>query len=743
MKTTVLSLLLLAAPSWPQEVDHDGAAARASHARMLEELRKVEEQTALLNRFLGEGESRRMQEGLAALDDAAPPKQRSFFHYRLGLERLRLGDPESAITELEAAYAAASPLEPAERPRFFANLVYDLGVAHMRAGEVANCVARHTSRSCILPITGDGVHVDQAGSRAAMRWFREARTLAEPGSGLDLSARWLLNVVAMTVAEYPDGLTTEERVDFGRFDTTESFPPFRDVAADLGLNVNDLCGGMVVDDFDGDGLFDVMSSNWHTSGQLRFFRNAGDGTFEERTEAANLTGIFGGLNLVQADYDSDGDLDVLVLRGAWLFGPEGKHPNSLLRNEGDGTFLDVTFLAGLGDKHYPTQTAAFADYDLDGDLDLYVGNEAVQYHRYAGQLFQNQGDGTFRDVGKEAGVQNLRFAKGVVFGDYDGDRWPDLYVSNIDEPNRLYRNQGDGTFRDVAPELGVDEPHRSFPTWFFDYDNDGNLDLFVSSYDKGENWASYRLTTVVRRYLAEQVTNETPRPRLYRGDGRGGFTDRAGPAGIARPTLPMSGNFGDLDNDGFPDFYLGTGYPYYDGLLPNVMFWNRAGTHFEDVTTAGGFGHLQKGHGIAFADLDQDGDQEVVEQMGGAFPGDAFGNTLFENPGFGNDWLQVRLVGTESVRCAIGARIRVVLREGDVERSVYRHVNSGGSFGANPLTQHLGLGREAAIERVEVFWPRTGKTQTFEGVPENVRVVITEGQEEPVIEELRAFELAR
>ena len=147
-----------------------------------------------------------------------------------------------------------------------------------------------------------------------------------------------------------------------------------------------------------------------------------------------------GLNLLQADYDNDGDLDIYVLRGAWL-GQAGRHPDSLLRNDGKARFRDATFDAGLGEAHYPTQTAAWADYDNDGDLDLYVGNEV-----FPCRLFRNNGDGSFTDVAEFAGVTNDDVAKAVVWGDYDGDRYPDLYVSNFGGPNRLYHNNGDGTF---------------------------------------------------------------------------------------------------------------------------------------------------------------------------------------------------------------------------------------------------------------------------------------------------------
>src|SRR5262245_30278610 len=179
--------------------------------------------------------------------------------------------------------------------------------------------------------------------------------------------------------------------------------------------------------------------------------------------------------------------------------------------------------------------------------------------------------------------------------------------------------------------------------------------------------------------------------------------------------------------------YLGTGYPFYDGLVPNVMYWNRGGRGFADVTTAGGFGHLQKGHGVAFADLDDDGDQDVFEEMGGAYPGDAFGNLLFENPGFGNHWLRVRLEGRTSDRLGVGARIRAVITENGQQRSVYRTVSTGSSFGCNPFEQHLGLGQASKVDLLEVYWPMTDTTQTFRDLPVDRFLRITEGVQEPAI----------
>ena len=191
----------------------------------------------------------------------------------------------------------------------------------------------------------------------------------------------------------------------------------------------------------------------------------------------------------------------------------------------------------------------------------------------------------------------------------------------------------------------------------------------------------------------------------------------------------MGGNYGDLDNDGFLDFYLGTGYPDYEALMPNVMYHNNAGKEFQDITFSGGFGHLQKGHGIAFADLDEDGDQEVITQMGGFYQSDDTNDLVFDNPGFGNHWIKLKLIGTESNRAAIGTRIHVLINENGKQRSIYKFVNSGGSFGASPLRQLIGLGNASNIIRLEIYWPKSDQTQIFTDVLLDTSLEITEGQQ--------------
>src|SRR3989442_40889 len=216
-------------------------------------------------------------------------------------------------------------------------------------------------------------------------------------------------------------------------------------------------GGSIVDDFDNDGFLDIVETSFDPCQPMRAFHNNGDGTFSDVSERSHLAEQLGGINCVQTDFNNDGWLDIYVMRGGW----EWPMRNSLLRNNRDGTFTDVTLESGLLSVDYPTHSAAWADYDNDGWVDLYVGHEHTP-----SQLFRNKGDGTFEDVAARAGVNRVAFTKGVAWGDYDDDGYPDLYVSNYGADNFLYHNRGDGSFEEVATQLGVEKPKWSFPTWF-------------------------------------------------------------------------------------------------------------------------------------------------------------------------------------------------------------------------------------------------------------------------------------
>ena len=633
----------------------------------------------------------------------------------LAFDYLRFGEAEESIRILTEGLETAVRDDPDGGD--VQRLLEELAVTSLKAGELSNRVNPSARLVCTLPLGNQQGYEDAQASTNAIRYFLRLLEI-EPEN---IKYRWLLNIAHMTLGTYPAGVPEQFLFPRELLATDYDIGRFEEVASKVGLNGTNLAGGSIMDDFDNDGLFDIVTSTWDPGGPIIYYHNDGDGMFSDQTARAGLDGQLGGLNLVQTDYNNDGQLDILVMRGAWL-SSNGQMRMSLLRNNGDGTFSDMTRQANLAFPAYPSQTAAWADYDNDGDLDLFSCNESEPPHQFPSQLFRNEGDGTFTEVGYSAGVQNMRYCKGSGWGDYDNDGDPDLYVSNLFHQNRLYRNDGDGSFTDVAPDLGLIEPIKSFATWFWDYNNDGWLDLFVAGY-------GFKIEDVAADYLG--LPNRGGRMRLFRNDGSGGFTDVTRETGLYRVHLSMAANFGDMDNDGFPDFYLGTGYPSYDAVGPNIAYRNNEGQSFTDVTFSAGLGHLHKGHGIAFGDLDRDGDQDIFANIGGAYPGDGFENALYENPGHGNHWISVRLVGAQSNRAAIGARIKLELAmTNGSRRAVYAQVNSGGSFGASSLEQHMGLGQADRVLSMEVFWPTSGIRQSFDDLPLDTRIEVREGEKQ-------------
>ncbi len=676
-----------------------------------------------------------------AVQSSSEPQKVADLKFRLALHLLQSGLTDDAFKQYQELERYLKETNLAADERWDLLVRTGKALAHLRAGERANCLLNHNGDSCIFPIQGGGVHQLREGSEAAIG---ELTPLLERHP-LDLRARWLLNIAYMTLGEYPAKVPARWLIPPTRFKAEDDIGRFPDIAGHVGLAVSGLAGGVVMEDFDRDGFLDLMMSAQgfeEEKDQLRVFRSGGDGTFEERTVQAGLTGLVSGLNLIHGDYNNDGYADVLVLRGGWMRA-EGKYPFSLLRNNGDFTFTDVTEEAGL--LHFkPTQTAVWFDYDGDGWLDLFVGNESMEDDVNPCELFRNNGDGTFTECAARHGVDLKAYVKAVAVGDYNNDGRPDLYLSGIGGPRVLLRNDGPaGTdrspgaawrFTNVAEAAGVSGPATSFPAWFWDYNNDGWLDLMVTGYliqDVGDIAADY----MGRPSAAAKA-------RLYRNNGDDTFTDVSRNAGVNRVLHAMGNNFGDLDNDGWLDFYVGTGDPDLSTLIPSRMFRNDGGRRFKEVTTSGGFGQLQKGHGIAFGDLDNDGDQDIYSVVGGAVQDDYYNNQLFANPGHGNAWLKLELEGTKTNRLALGARVRVVARdETGAERSVHRVVGIGSSFGSNPLRLEIGLGRTQGVERVEVTWPVTGETQVFTGLEPGRLYRLREGDAQARPEDLKSFAL--
>jgi hypothetical protein len=600
-------------------------------------------------------------------------------------------------------FAKARPRAARDFPDAVLQIEEMLGISYLHKSGLDNGVFRSPGDRCLLfprmtpfATTGD--------SEKAIEYFTGILERRQQ----DFEVKWLLNLAYMTIGGYPGRVPQPHLIPPSTFESAESIGRFVDVAAEAGVDSFSSAGGVIVDDFDNDGSLEILTSNFDSCGVMHLFRRGTDGRFHDQAGAAGLSDQLGGLNLLQTDYNNDGCRDVLLLRGGW----ETAQRKSLLRNNCNGTFTDVTSSSGLATPATSTQTAVWTDIDNDGWVDLFVGNEDT-----ASQLFRNKGDGTFEDIGKTAGIARHAFTKGVTAADIDNDGDPDLYVSNLGGGNFLYRNNGDRTFSEQAMAAGVPGADRGFPTWFFDYDNDGWEDLLVSSY-------YLSVDEIARSYVGLPTNANTM--KLYKNLGNGQFRDVTASAKLDKVYMPMGSNFGDVDNDGFLDIFFGTGSPSYAATVRSVLLRNKDGRSFVDVTTSSGTGELHKGHGVAFADLDNDGDQEIVFKVGGATPGDAHAFRLFENPGNDNAWLTLNLVGVKTNRAAIGARITATVEtETGERRTIHRTVNSGGSFGASPLEQHLGLGKVRRVD-VEVWWPTSNTRQRFVNVARNQVIQIRE-----------------
>ncbi|MHC5538908.1 FG-GAP repeat domain-containing protein [Singulisphaera rosea] len=613
-------------------------------------------------------------------------------------------EPENAYAALAEARGLAER-NKSVRDAWLYSLVYFQGISALRLGEDQNCILCRGESSCILPISSAAAHTNPHGSRLAIERFTEYLERFPD----DLEVRWLLNLAHMTLGEYPQKVDPRYRISYDRYLKSEfDIGRFRDIGDRAKVNRFNQAGGAVMEDFDDDGRLDLAVTSFDPTQRMEVYRNRGDGTFEERTEAAGVTDQLGGLYCVQADYNNDGAVDLFIPRGAWL--PLPIRP-TLLKNVG-GRFVDVTREAGL---LHPvnSNSASWADYDNDGWVDLFVCCE-----NQSNRLYHNEGNGTFTEVASRAGLfaLNQTFCKGAAWIDYDNDRYPDLFLNDLKGSGQLFHNKRDGTFRDASVPMGIDGPRVGFSCWAWDFDNDGWLDIFAASYDR-------TLAGVVQGLMGQP--HNLNANKLYRNRGGKGFEDVTRKTGLDMVFATMGSNFGDFDNDGFLDMYLGTGEPHLSTLVPNRMFKNVEGRRFAEITASSGTGHLQKGHAVACGDWDRDGDIDLFLEMGGATNGDRYHNVLFENPGQGNHWLTVKLVGKQTNRSAIGARIKAVTA-GKASATIYRHVSSGSSFGANPLQQTLGLARATKISSLEIYWPTSDTTQVFRDVDADQAIEVTE-----------------
>ncbi|HEV7681592.1 MAG TPA: CRTAC1 family protein [Pyrinomonadaceae bacterium] len=498
--------------------------------------------------------------------------------------------------------------------------------------------------------------------------------------------------------------------------------------------VESMSGGVALLDYDNDDYLDIYLVNSLTADMVKanqktrsaLYHNNRDGTFTDVSDKAGVGDIGWGMGVAVGDYDNDGFDDIYVT----CLGP-----NHLLRNTGKGTFTDVTQTAGVGDPRWSTG-AAFVDYDNDGKLDLFVSNyvdfdvnnlpefgkgRSCQFKgipvqcgprglKGAGDsLYHNNGNGTFSDVSKKAGVADADgyYGLGVICSDFDEDGLVDIFVANDSTPNFLWHNNGDGTFKDIgfASGTAVNEngsEQGSMGVTLGDYDHDGKLDLFVTNFDDDYN-------------------------TLYHNDGRGSFTDVSYATKVAAVSLPYVGwgtKFFDYDNDGWVDLLVINGHVYPQ--LPsykqrNLVHHNDRDGTFSEVGAQLGPPFLEKrtGRGAAFGDLDNDGDVDVViNNLDGA------AQVLLNAGGNSNNSVLIKTIGVKGNRDGIGARVSVT--SGDLKQ--VEEVYSGATYiSQNDLRLHFGLEKRTKVDLIEVRWPN-GAIEKITGAGVNKILTIKEGQ---------------
>ena len=566
-------------------------------------------------------------------------------------------------------------------------------------------------------------------------------------------------VLAQTVQQVQTPVKKEDKREVVKQVVKVQVPVrFTDITASAGITfkhvaspdkkyiVESMSGGVALFDYDNDGDLDIYLVNSLTvdlvksKGKTRsdLYRNDGGGKFTEVSAKAGVGDIGWGMGVATGDYNNDGFEDLYVT----CLGPD-----HLFKNNGNGTFTNVTSKAGVSDPRWSTG-ASFVDYDHDGDLDLFVANyvdfdvnnlpefgkgQTCQYKSIPVQcgprglkgagdsLFRNNGNGTFTDVTKQAGVTDTDgfYGMGVVTSDYDDDGLIDIFVANDSTPNFHYRNNGDGTFKEIGFIAGTAVNENGSEQGCMgvtagDYDHDGKIDLFVTNFADEYN-------------------------TLYRNDGRNSFTDVSYAAKVAAVALPHVGwgtKFFDFDNDGWVDIFVANGhvYPQLPSYKqPRLLHRNNRDGTFTEVAAEMGtvLTELRASRGVAFGDIDNDGDVDLIVADLDGPP-----QLLRNDNGNANNSILIKTVGVKSNRGGVGARVRVV--SGDLAQ--VDEVRSGDSYiSQSDQRLHFGLEQRTKVDLIEVRWP-SGTVDKITGVGANRLIVIKEGQGKVEEKEFRASE---
>jgi len=668
--------------------------------------------------------------------------------------RFHRGEFSTAAACLDQEIEASGPSE---------EKLFWLGVALMRQAEAENCLehllaseepeksegspfaleSHQHQRFCTLPLEAQHQRKDLA-RRAAATFQR----LLDDYDADDRLYRWLLNFNLMTVGGFPEEVPERYRIDSPFIDAfygaerrekeaRYSHLRFVDRAAELGIDTHDTGRGVVVEDFDGDGYLDIVTGGaFHL---LHYYRNVGGTSFEELTEEAGLGGVTQPFIMSGADYDNDGWIDLFVAR------PFDRY--MLFRNV-RGSFVEVTEETGLlgvkgEDEVAASWVSTWGDIDLDGDLDLFLAQWGMELPLVKGLLDKPRMDsklflnvvGRFEDVTEAWGLAQLvrdQYYVGASFGDSDNDGDLDLFLSSpAGQASVLLENHGPprvgGSLeqRGFAPADRLDREEHGFFTTFLDVNHDGLQDIFQGGFSDART--STEMTVFGENLERYQSGHST----ILLQNHQGRFEERNDFFTGNMPMATMGVNYGDLDLDGCLDFYLGTGNPESWFVLPNQMYMGeregrRCTGRMDNISMLQGFGTIQKGHSPVFFDFDEDGDQDVYSSLGGMWPMDAWPNQMFVNESDlgGAAWVKLRLRGRQTNHFGLGARvvIEATAPDGSI---IYRrfHMDNKTGFGSAPYLAHIGLLDATEIRGIEVYWPVSRCLQIYSATLNQLNVL--------------------
>jgi len=606
-------------------------------------------------------------------------------------------------------------------------------VAFLREGENRNCALKKSNKSCIYPVKPDAIYKDLFFSKKANSVLLEL-IKNYPNEN---SYKWIRSLL--------DNLTINQRHSYLTINSHSKLLPLEDLSTEMGVSNFSNAGAILVDDFNNDMSADLIISSGRSS--LKYYENRGD-YFVDKSYSSNSSKNHAGFYAISIDYDNDRCLDVLLLRGAWLY-ENGRGGHSLLRGNCKGEFDDVTKKLELA-IFEPNQVAVKADFNNDGFLDLFLGCESEVFFKCKPHLLMNLQGAKFKEMIHTSGIGTEGYIKGATVIDINNDNRMDLIISNMMGTLEFYVNEtinNNIKFRKIDSGVQI---IKTFSVMSFDFNNDGLFDVAVSRYvhpyEQNLKFLKTRLDLINLINPTKKLYIETDGlfnrnflnktiASFFKQDGgrdygisillnKGNEKFEEIPLEISKQSIPIMGSsFGDVNNDGFLDLYLGTGSMEFSALLPNRFLLNVEGKDLIDVTANLELGHLQKGHGIVFHDIDNNGAQDIIINSGGAIESDKFYKQIFMNNNHLGNFIKLIFKGRKSNQFGIGVRVKILTNE---DNEIHREVGAHSSFGSTSNELFIGIGKNKKIKKLEITWPTSKNKLTFENVISNKIYMVEE-----------------